>query len=207
MLAAVDWLVAGGVLFWLILALFGVLFLASAAADSGRFAGLVTVALFIVLYFGAGIDIPGWLSSHPWTTTAGVLAYLPLGVGWSYFRWQIHVEDCLRALLSRREEWFKSRLRSKGYGVSHYSEIVAQYREHGLPDDARQDWENYVDEAGPKAIQNKDRICFWIGYWPVSVLWFVIDDLVIRGLNRVYTALSAYYEKSAQRRRDKYKQL
>lgn len=39
-------------------------------------------------------------------------------------------------------------------------------------------YENLVKELTPKAIKNKAAIVMWIAYWPISMVWYIIGDLL-----------------------------
>ena len=43
--------------------------------------------------------------------------------------------------------------------------------------EALETWESYVESVRPKAGRNKSRIMSWIGYWPISLVWTVLDEI------------------------------
>src|SRR5690606_22364445 len=52
-----------------------------------------------------------------------------------------------------------------------------------------------VSSCRPKAAENKSRIMRWIGYWPTSVIWTVLDDFLTRIVRTIYNHISCYFDK------------
>jgi hypothetical protein len=53
----------------------------------------------------------------------------------------------------------------------------------------------YSDAERPKASRHRSHIYLWIGYWPVSMVWTLIDDPVRRVINAIVDWLKGLYQK------------
>jgi hypothetical protein len=99
--------------------------------------------------------------------------YLPLGVCWSLFRWNWIVGNAITELLKSR----------KSYG------------------DDKERWAEYVDDYTPKASSNKERICFWIAYWPLSIAWFVVSDFITELVEKIYARIAKWFDAISERQK------
>lgn len=55
------------------------------------------------------------------------------------------------------------------------------------------------EDFRPKASDNKRRIIAWIGYWPFSLLRFLLGDVVKRIATKIYQMLAKQYDAVSRR--------
>lgn len=47
----------------------------------------------------------------------------------------------------------------------------------------------------PTAKDNKERITIWIGYWPFSILWTLMNDFVTKITKAIYNKIAGLFDK------------
>ena len=57
----------------------------------------------------------------------------------------------------------------------------------------------YVGDVKRFMNDQMGRILHWIGYWPLSMLWFVIDDFFFKVAKAIYNKISFLYTNLAMR--------
>lgn len=156
--ASTPWIVLSAVLIFLFLA---------AAFDSFGLAFWATVIGVLILQFATIADPFAWVKANRGWVITGALCYLPIGVGWSVFRWA-GVLRKYAAELRTQKSAFK-------------------------PGNYYRSWEEYVNSMFPTVANNKSRIMFWITYWPVSAVAYLCFD-VLRDIGEwVYSHVSGMY--------------
>jgi hypothetical protein len=151
-----ELLIVGSWLFWVFLAVFSIV--AIATIDKKESGLLVfTTFLFLVCF---GRDIANNISLSELAAWLG--GYIVIGMGWTVFKWWLHVARIRREIssldFSRIDNWKFSELK---------------------------------DSVNPSS--NKAKITKWGVYWPWSVLWSSIHDVV----EAVYNTLLGTYERIA----------
>lgn len=174
-----EYLLVGGFIFWLYLAVVIVLLCVSVVKECAFCGALLIVFALGVLTKVFGADVPAYLPHDllGWAMLVG--AYLPIGVLWSLFKFYVT---------------YKERIRELGAGKSTFKP--------GVVDPT---WNDYVDREAPKASEMKAAIISWIAYWPISILIYVLADLLSDLLQSIYEYFSGVYERMGARIRDSIK--
>jgi hypothetical protein len=188
-------------MFYLIVAAFGLAIVFAAAVESVGLSFLATVALFLFLELLAGVQVTAWVAAHPWVVVGAAAAYLPLGICWSLFRWNWYVGGELRHVSDRRSDWYVNQFRD----IAERLAARAAYLAGGLPESHRAAWEKHIDESAPLASNFKSRICFWIAYWPISAAWWFIGDLLTELVEKIYRCISKWFDAIVERQKRKAK--
>lgn len=158
---------------WLLTAAMALLLLIAAANDSFAAAFWFTVIGLALLQFVSIADPWSWASSHPYTLAIAAAAYIPIGIGWSLFRWWKLLQKSAERVRKEKPTW-------KPFGA--YSK-----------------WEDYVKRSLPNASVNKNRIICWITYWPFSAAAYLLLDLLDDIGDWIYTKLSGFYQSMVDR--------
>lgn len=140
-------------LFWLVV--FVLLLGCSAVEDFVVALGVIVLSFFIAFWV-FGQNVLGWAYENPGTTLIGVVAYLGLGVLWSFFKW-----DRLCSNEARKWKEAKEALKNQNTG---YSQEVMQRQVASLA-------------KPPEVFDYKGKFTSWIILWPFSVIVFVFDDM------------------------------
>lgn len=107
-----------------------------------------------------------YVKDNPGVVVFGAVSYLVLGVLWSFFRWYVYLKDYKRA----KQEALKAELTYNKTAVVRISE-------------------DYINPSN-----NKSRLISWMGYWPLSVSWFLVNKPVTRLYNWIFEKVSATYQ-------------
>lgn len=173
-----EFLVVGGIVFWAYVALCSVLFVVTVATDSDVWGMVVIAAGLLVARELFSLDYPGTLPNTVGGWLIVAACYLPIGLLWSFFKFYV----TYRAQMKRLKAGF-------------------------APGPAYQTWNEYLEKFPyvPRASEMKADIISWIACWPVSVMAYVLADLLSDLLNKIYDWFSGVYERMATRIRDSFK--
>lgn len=158
---------------WLLTAAMFMLLFIAAANDSFTAAFWLSVIGLALLQFVTIADPWAWASSHPYTLGIAAAAYLPIGVGWSLFRWWKTLQKTAADIRKEKGSFESGRSWSS--------------------------WEAYVKAHLPSASANKERIVCWITYWPFSAAAYLLLDLLYDIGDWIYTKLSGFYQSMVDR--------
>lgn len=112
-------------------------------------------------------------------------AYYVIGVLWGFVKWYLFVLDQREVYDTEKVAWLATRR------VKDTSRV---------PDHLRNEWRNYVRVRKPPMAErplartNKQRIVRWISFWPVSLLWTIVDDFVKRIAEALYRMIAGWYQ-------------
>lgn len=106
----------------------------------------------------------------------------------------------IELLILIKSHWVISSLCTIGYFVAGviYSMIKwAVYLSDGRAKLLRED--SYFHELEWKARENKNKIVHWGIYWPLSGLWTLISNPVVKIFNRLFDRLESVYQKMSDK--------
>jgi hypothetical protein len=174
-------LIVGSFMFWLLIGLGVTSLLASAWWESEVIAVLTVVTTLFALAFGFQIDF-GAILPHTWYGWTGLaVAFLPLGVMWSMYKFKVEYKKLLLEMWENR-----FRLSSERDAESQMSAADLNYKRS-----------KYFDDNAPKARLMKGKICFWIIIWPISAFVYVFSDLIKDLVDEIYEYFAGFYERIA----------
>jgi hypothetical protein len=148
--------------------------------DRGAIATASLVGFLAVLQLYFGIDLLGFAQTHVTFIASGVILYFVMGVAWSVFKWYWWVGKTADELKEQKTRIIEDRF-------SHIKDVDDEKRE-GF-------WAKHVKESIPSPRHHKSKILRWMGYWPISVAWFVLNDFVREIFNHLYYRFVAIYQK------------
>lgn len=202
--ATIGWLAFGTFWFWIsCVAIIIVLFLCI-ENETGIGATVALVLYGVMLQWLSNVDIIGFVIDSPTRTLAFAGAYIGIGVVWSAFRFWWFMGAKVQKIKDEEKSWVVDRLTEQIKATTPNSDwrnnkaaAEAQYNASGMPQSMYEEWNKYVDESSPKAIDNKGFIMRSMGYWPISMVWFVLSDFVTELFAKIYHRLSKVYENIA----------
>jgi hypothetical protein len=177
------WLITLGCFVWIIW-----------SVEKDSWSGSLTCAILYILFlqFLGRLDLFGGVIGHPIDSVLDVLAYFVIGFWWSFVKWWLYVNKIAIKRSDARKEFLanykepKSAVPSETRDKYHVAPIASTKRDD--------DWgfivRNYSLEK-PTVSKNKNKISIWIIYWPVSLLWSLLDDLV----KKIIKHLVIYFRK------------
>ncbi len=168
-----ELLVLGGFWFWALLAAATALLLVALECRQAFWAVVAVVVPLLLLQFLGGIPVLLWPWRHPGASLLAGIGYFLAGALWSIAKWWFHVAAQRRRYDEIRQTFCRER------ELKHGSPI---------PADSQSDFRNalYGVEVPPRARDHKGEIFLWIGYWPWSVLWTLLNDPIRRLIEHIY---------------------
>ncbi len=196
-------MLAASFLFWPALALLVVLLWVSTENDKGWWSTLVTLLLGFVVYtkwpqlketFGA------------WTFVVVVGGYLVAGILWSFAKWYLVNRKVYSKLVGERNAYTTL----KGLPSDYFSpEKIAQASQVHLDDfgsrleqvfnQSAKTLPGLVQKIIPQASENKASIVLWMMYWPLSVLWYLLADVLSNFAEWVYDHFGGLFQRVSDR--------
>jgi len=162
--------------------------------------GLVVLAL--VLWLFGDFNVFAYIWAHPWEFAGGVGVYLGVGVVWSLAKWRMICGEI-------RDKFYDVRDR---FMIKHKvtETIPAELSDKWLTELQNTDWTtgteegwrrrtsiNEVADIIPLARNHKDYITFWMGYWPISMFWFFLHDMIEKLFQRIYDFFAGMFQRIA----------
>jgi hypothetical protein len=148
--------------------------------------------LYIVfMQFIAKADIFNFSIHHPLDLLLYVLGYFVTGFAWSFVKWWLFVNTLADKYRVRKDDFLSN-------FTTHESAVPRAYR--GSPDDRteqQREWEDIVRREHlqkPVATKYKGRITVWVMYWPISVIWSLLDDFVKKLVRHIVTMFQKFYQ-------------
>lgn len=203
--------IAGGFFFWPVVA---VLFFAfwGLSENNWNVSGVIALAL-LVLVTNYQYD---YLSSfNTWYKIVGaVLVYAVVGGLYSFMRWYLYLRGVQSTFIELRDafilqynlaaDFFRAEPTAGSKEYKLQQEFIAKFYYNG---DAGRIFNKVPQEVTtmadllkyitPVASQNKAIIIQRITYWPTSLLWFAIRDVVREMFETVYRVIGGGYQKLA----------
>jgi hypothetical protein len=159
---------------WIYLSLFAIFIVGCVIAEStewepGSIVGVIYIG--IVLYF---ITSPfGLVYTHifdnPLNVFVGFCAYFGIGVVYSVIRWWRYCASSINEFTEK---------------AKNFTEGNFDYK-HAL---------NILINLELKVGNHKNLISFWIGYWPVSFLWMLLNDPITKIVRWLFNCVRSTYE-------------
>jgi len=189
--------VLGAPWFWLLAIVAGCMIIWALESESGAWA---TTVLFIfgllVVFFGPGVEWMKWVASNPWTILWCILGYIALGGVWGVIKWYFYSSSKTDEFEDYKIAWLRSKgIKDKRKVPKHLENEWTTY----VCDQGRWGHWEYTDDDefspgggrtppkkrkrqpvldAPRAWNNKARITRWMAYWPFSVIWTMLDDVI-----------------------------
>jgi len=159
-----------------------------AETESPFVATFLLAATALVAEFVFGIAVFATVIANPLTIVLVVLGYLVAGVLWAYPKWWFFVRNIRDDYLDS----VRSFLRGKGYEEWESAKAI--------PDDYLAIWwDGHGVEWGRKfpvkARDHKRKIITWMAWWPVSMVWTLINDPIRKLYRYTYEVLRGTFDR------------
>ena len=188
-----ELIMAGGVLFWLLLAVASIFVLYSIENESAGWALFSTIVVFLAVFlFG---DAWQYLKADPMALLWLVPGYIGLGLAWTVPRYYFLLSDLRDEMVKRRSEFLELRDRDPD------GKVPKELAEDWEKEVARSRWRRYGVNYDAKTMKttpptfraNFERLTTWAVWWPWSAAWTLVRHPVKRvlrwGLEHMKAAL------------------
>lgn len=203
--------IAGGIFFWPLVAILFFSFW-GLSENNWNVSGVIVLALLVVLtnyQFNYLSFFNTW-----YTIVGGILAYAIVGGLYSFMRWYLYLRGIQGKFIELRDafllkynlatDFFRTTALAGSSEEKLQQEFITKFKYNG---DAGREFNNVPKEVvtmadllkyiTPVASQNKAIIIQRITYWPTSLLWFAISDVVREFAETVYRVIGGNYQKLA----------
>jgi len=187
--------------FWIVFVMF-ILLLWCEAFEANIFPIWCLIIGFGLLWYVDALPSYDTIKSNMVYIVAAIPAYFGLGFIWSFVKWimflydkreeaQKELEAYKRRYRQYLKDWEKeSKQESSISGLEKPKETIPWTFEEYM------DTKRYANyNTPPKAGDYKSRIVHWICYWPTSVIWFLISDMIKKIGNFLFQMFSGWYQK------------
>lgn len=201
----------GTIGFWITIALYIILCMAflerydeDREADFNPFFAIVLTVLAVILfYFGGPIkELFGWAAENKLKMFLCVVGYFAVGCLYSMMKFWCFLQRIKERYLSYKVEWMTEELGPIMGGTERDYEVTP------IPENRKKAWMDYLQHVCSypglvynyatgklKVSQYKTIITTWIIWWPISGIWFVINDPVRRIANWLFEKFKGLYAK------------
>jgi hypothetical protein len=126
------------------------------------------IALLWTLWYAiTHLGVITYVVQHPWQTAAYASGYFVIGGAWSIAKWWFAETNAVRAAKER------------------YDSSVT----------IRMTWDEYRRDQKTNLRFYKPNVMFWIGGWPLSAIYTLLDDPIRRLCRRIYYELQGVYQR------------
>lgn len=168
--------------------------------------GIWLIIYLCFLQFVVGVNFLNGVIHHPTIALLWVLGYFVLGFFWSFAKWWIFVHKKADKYREIRFNYLKERREGRTrHGVA-VPELETLTMDTNVPESLQNGWREYLQhdvgrlfgedfnsEVIPSVRKNKGKISMWIIYWPVSLIWSLINDFVKRVINAIVVKCRLLY--------------
>lgn len=201
-----EFIVLGGILFWIITALLLAGVFTSIYQDKGSWATGSLVFYFIVMLLFGQFNMIGFISANPIILLIVLASYFIAGVFWTFMKWKFYVSDERRKFDDHKEEWLENQGISDGkitdglkaswteeakrYACNCSESPVNSTFIHELKTGTQ-----IVNSIKPRVRRNKSKIIFWLTYWPFSLVYALLYDATVAAWNYIYHGIGKRLQK------------
>jgi hypothetical protein len=178
-----------GIGFWLFIAAFVILEIIALEYESATYATLVLIFSATILAFLSHTNPLTWSAQHPLMLVGAVLSYFVGGTVWSIAKWyfyvkgkSVQVRTIVAQYLAEARVGTVAELNDMRRGV-----LTTQIKQTGLTTTA------------PQVTKHKALILLWMTYWPVSMVWTLINDPVKKVFTAIYIRIGTFMQSISDR--------
>lgn len=169
----------GTIGFWLFIAASAIAMLTFINFQKGAAATVVAVLTVLGFQYYGGIDIFGHVKSHPMALLAYGGVYALCGMATGVFKWWRFVRNNRAKYIEAKAEFV-----ADGKSLADWP----RYRDAG-------DYHAIKFTFEPAARQHKAAITMWMTYWPLVLVWTVINDPVRKFFRMMYDSVTGLLER------------
>ncbi|MHA2279790.1 MAG: hypothetical protein ACXAC5_02710 [Promethearchaeota archaeon] len=193
--------IVGTFWFWALIICEGLWLFGVSKHERGWASAVSLVLTALLLCFFGDVNIFAWIWQHPLMTVYYFIGYLVIGAAWSVVKWRLLCGDIRDKYLEVRKDFFADRNLTSGKPIppEHQKDWIDRIR--------RTEWSDYfsrwsrnsdqiksIKDIIPKAKDYKPHILFWMGYWPLSLFWFFLSDLLERLFDKIYRLMTSLFQ-------------
>lgn len=181
-----------GTLWFWILFIIVALMVTIFSEDSPIKATLLAGGFILLMAWVGNISPLAMITQHGFWSALAIFGYFVIGVVWSLVKWKFYVMSQRRKIdllkIQHREAMELNR------------KLYQDRKNYDFAEEALSVWlelcrKNSISDRAPKVSEHKAQIIGWMSYWPVSLVWTMINDPVRRAFVAIYDALGTSFQK------------
>lgn len=195
-----EWILIGGIAFWIISSI-EIITLMALSINRKDFAAICSLIVYIAVLTVLGNMHPFSFIANNWLFCLIALgAYVAVGIVWGFVKWFFF----LRKYKEYVDHSFNQFVESKNIPAeeiksektkSSFSHYFANYQRHSRLSEFKTDWDSSILRVVPRASDYSSRISNWMMFWPISIIWSILDDLLINMWREIYNFFSGIHDK------------
>jgi len=168
--------------FWALSIIFLITAIVFTEQESG-IGALITLAIYaFYIQLLAKVNFVGWILEQPLNFLIAIGSYLIIGLVWSCVKWWLLVSYIAEIQKDKWATFLKNHNLSKDTKT--------------LPQNLYKDWENKKKSfEKPLFRHNKNKITLWVTYWPLSMVYSLIRDFLVKITRQIVIHFQGVYEK------------
>ena len=171
------------------------------AAEKIAGALLTPIGFFLFLFLFSAFNAFGWAFEHGSLIGIGLLIYVPIGVIWSFVHWFRFIQKRADFFSEKISDFIAMRKLPSDWlptGTDKKTQEFFEFYAHNHSE--RFTEERYfsirsIENVVPKAGENKERIIFWMMFWPADMIIFFLRDLLVELWEFIYMRVQKLYQK------------
>jgi hypothetical protein len=124
-----------------------------------------------------------------------MILYLICGFVWSLAKWWLFVNKEALQYKEKRYQWLikQAEIRKGRVLVGGLDNITMETQ---VPHTLMEEWQRNIGYGykKPKAVEHKKTISHWTLYWPISVLWSLLNDFVGKVMRVIIVKIRFIYD-------------
>ncbi len=136
------------------------------ANEKNLHATVSVLGFALLTHFGFHIDLFNYVKENWFNVLLYSVVYVAAGLVWSFPKWFFFLRNMRDKYLE-----LKKQNKSESYILSDLGVIP------------------------PLASQHKTKIIGWISYWPISIVWTLLDDFITKIFTEIFNLFSGLYQK------------
>ena len=197
----------GGIIFWLLLAAL-IVFEFVCYEFERKISGVVGLIAFVgLIWLFGNFDLFGFLGANWSVILLTLVAYFVAGIVWGFGKWEFWLSKRRREFEAKKQDWLEKQNWS-GNEVpvqlrdSWTREVVKTYAT-GMGYISSVDLSEWPSDrvkglVVPKASKNKGLIIYWMSYWPISLLWTLLRDVLKEIWEFLYFRICKYLQRRSE---------
>ena len=206
---AVAFFAVGGLAFYALVTV-AIIAMCVALEQNSWVASLVILGVFlgVIGVWGDGVAAAKWAYHNPMYIGAALAGYIVIAAGWGVGRWWLEMRKLSRnykeVYVKTRKDFLKENQDKVDEPISDKTPVPEVLREKWKKQRIYfRHWKLSVNDNGrldvPQASDYKPEIITWMAFWPVSLLWTILDDFVKELFENIYQATAAWMQRIADR--------
>lgn len=162
-----EFFIVGGIWFWLLTSIVIIALIWETSCERPGLAIATMIVYCALIHFFGDASFFSTIKAHPEIIYIGLPVYFLTGAIWGIVKWALYVK---RKSITYKEARLTFLNRKKIHGAT---------LDTVIPDHLRSEWQNEWApryEGKPMVRNNKGKVLMWMGFWPMSMLWAVVDE-------------------------------